>query len=69
MARIMPAPAQVMAEKDQFEKTRTRSDSPGGPGDPAFSLDRMTGQVGQSLKPEDINRVFGSVFPPKEEVA
>lgn len=61
----MLTPAEVMAEKEQLEDTGARSDSLQGPGDRAFPLDWMTAEVGQSLKPEDVDRVFASAFKPK----
>jgi hypothetical protein len=64
--RITPAPAEVMAEKDQFEDIRAGSDSQREPSSSEFPLDWMTGEVGQSLRPEDIDRVFGSALKPKE---
>jgi len=58
----MPPEAEVMTEKDQIETTGTQPDSLREPGDSAFPLGWMMGEVGQSLKPEDVDRVFGSVF-------
>ena len=45
---------------------RTRNENRAVPSSP---LGWMTEEVGQSLKPEDLNRVFGSAFQPKKEVA